>query len=324
MEYKDYYKILGVEKNATEKDIKKVYRRLARQYHPDVNPGDKAAETHFKEINEAYEVLSDADKRRKYDELGQNYQNWQQTGGQPGGFDWAQWAAQGGAGARGGPGARVNGQPAGTRVEYGDINDLFGGSGFSDFFESIFGGAGARTGQTPAPARGRDLEHEVDVSLEEAFHGAQRLMEVDGRRLEVKIPAGVKTGSRVRVAGEGMANGRGNARGDLYLRVNVLPNATFERRGDDLYCETTVDMFTALLGGEAHVPTMTGTVSLRIPAGTQSGRTFRLAGQGMPKLRTPQERGDLYAKVRVKLPEQLSEREQGLVREWAQIRGVTV
>jgi curved DNA-binding protein len=316
MEYKDYYKILGVDKNASEKDIKKVYRRLARQYHPDVNPGDKAAEARFKEINEAYEVLSDAEKRRKYDELGQNYQRYQQTGGQPGGFDWGQWAAQG---------ARGQGQPGGVHVEYGDINEMFGGSGFSDFFESIFGGAGARGATaTQQPARGRDLEHDIDVTLEEAFQGAQRLMEVDGRRLEVKIPAGVKTGSRVRVAGEGMPAGRGNTRGDLYLRVNVLPNPTFERRGDDLYCEATIDMFAALLGGEARVPTMTGTVSLRIPAGTQSGRTFRLAGQGMPKLRAPQERGDLYAKVRVKLPEQLNEREQSLVREWAQIRGVTV
>ena len=311
MEYKDYYKILGVEKGADEKEIKKVYRRLARQYHPDVNPGDKAAEAHFKEINEAYEVLSDSEKRRKYDELGQNYQRWQQAGGQPNGFDWSQWAPQG--------------RPGGQQVDYGDLNDLFDGSGFSDFFDTIFGGMGSGAGRgAQVSPHGRDLEHEVDVTLEEAFHGAQRLMEVDGRRLEVKIPPGVKTGSRVRVAGEGMPGARSGQHGDLYLRVKVLPDPTFERRGDDLYCEVPVDMFTALLGGEARVPTLTGTVSLRIPAGTQAGRTFRLAGQGMPRLRAPGERGDLYAKVRIKLPEALSDKERNLVREWAQLRGIAV
>ncbi len=325
MEYKDYYKVLGVEKTADQKEIKKVYRRLARQFHPDVNPGDKAAESRFKEINEAYEVLSDPEKRRKYDELGQNYQRWQQTGGQPSGFDWGQYAAQG----------RPAGQWSGTRVDYNDINDLFGNSGFSDFFETLFGGAAqgggaarTRTRAPQAPVRGRDLEQTVDVTLEEAFHGAQRLMEVDGRRLEVKIPAGVKTGSRVRVAGEGMPGGGGRPagqKGDLYLRINVLPNPTFERRDDhpdDLYCEVTTDLFTALLGGEVRVPTLTGTVSLRIPPGSQSGRTFRLSGQGMPRLRTPNERGDLFAKLRVKLPENLSEQEQQLVQDWARLRGV--
>jgi curved DNA-binding protein len=314
VEYKDYYNILGVAKNADEKEIKKAYRRLARQHHPDVNPGDKAAEARFKEINEANEVLSDPEKRRKYDELGQNYQRWQQTGSQSTGFDWSRWAAAGG-------------QAGGTRVEYGDINDLFGGSDFSDFFETIFGrtgGVSAQGGQ--AAARSRDLEHEVDITLEEAFLGAQRLMEVDGRRLEVKVPAGVKTGSRVRVAGEGLAGGssRANTRGDLYLRINVLPHSAFERRGDDLYCEMGIDLFAALLGGEVRVPTLSAPVVLRIPAGTQTGRTFRLSGQGMPKLRSTQERGDLYVKTRVLIPEKLSEQEQKLVREWARLRGVSV
>jgi curved DNA-binding protein len=327
MEYKDYYKILGVDKHADEKEIKKVYRRLARQFHPDMNPGDKAAEAHFKEINEAYEVLSDAEKRRKYDELGQNYQRWQQTGGQPGGFDFSQWFNQAQAG-------QAAGQPGGVRVEYGDLNDLFGSDGgFSDFFEALFGGAagpaaggrrgaaGTRTAQSPA--RGRDLEQEVDVTLEEAYQGAQRLMEIDGRRLEVKIPPGVKTGSRVRVAGEGMP-GRSAQRGDLFLRINVLPNGAFERREDDLHTEVAVDLFTALLGGEVHVPTLAGTVSLKIPPDTQAGRTFRLAGQGMPRLRSPQEHGDLYVRLRVRLPEKLTEQERRLVREWAQLRGVKV
>lgn len=314
MEYKDYYKILGVDKTADEKEIKKAYRRLARQFHPDMNPGDKAAEARFKEINEAHEVLSDPEKRRKYDELGQNYQRWQQAGGQPGGFDWSQWMA--------------GGQPGGVRVEYGDIsdlNDLFGGSGFSDFFDAIFGGMAAQTarrgaaGRAPAPAR--DIEHEVEITLEEAFRGTQRLMEVDGRRLEVKIPAGVKTGSKVRMAGEGLPSGRDGLRGDIYLVIKVLSHPIFERRGDDLHCEVPVDLFTALLGGEVRVPTLDGPVALRIPAGSQSGRVFRLAGQGMPRLKTAG-RGDLYARLRVTLPEKLSDEELRLVREWARLRGV--
>lgn len=317
MEYKDYYKILGVEKNADEKQIKKAYRRLAREFHPDMKPGDKAAEARFKEINEANEVLSDPEKRRKYDELGQNYQRWQQAGGQAGGFDWSQWIAT--QGSRG----------SGPRVEYGDVgdlNDLFGGNaGFSDFFEAVFGGAaqatqthaGRRT--TRGPMRGRDLEQEIEVTLEEAFRGTQRLMDADGRRLEIKIPAGVKTGSRIRMTGEGLPGPQGGPRGDIYLVVRVLPNPSFERRGDDIYTEAPVDLFTALLGGEARIPTLAGSVVLRIPPGTQSGRTFRLAGQGMPRLKS-EEHGDLYARIRVMLPERLNAREQELVREWAQLR----
>ena len=309
MEYKDYYKILGVTKTADQKEIKKAYRRLARQCHPDVNPGDKNAEARFKEINEANEVLSDPEKRKKYDELGTNYQRWQQTGGQGSGFDWERWAA---------------GQSGRTTVDYGDVGDIFGGGGFSDFFEAIFGGMGGARQAAGAQARGRDrgrdIEHAVTITLEEAFHGAERLMEVDGRRLQVKIPPGVRTGSRVRMAGEGLAGGSSGARGNLYLRIEVQPHPVFERRGDDLYCEVPVDVFAALLGGETHVPTLSGKMALRIPAGTQSGRTFRLSGQGMPKLRSPQERGDLYAKVRISLPERLSDAEQKLVREWAQLR----
>jgi curved DNA-binding protein len=324
MEYKDYYQVLGVSKNADEKEIKKAYRKLARQFHPDVNPNDKTAEAKFKEINEAYEVLGDAEKRRKYDELGQSFQRWQQTGGQAGGFDWNQWAASNQA--AGGPVSRTGS----FRVEYQDVDDLFGsGSGFSDFFQQIFGqagtsGAGRRAGAgRQAAAAGRDLEEELTVTLEEAFQGAQRLLEVDGRRLEVKIPAGVKTGSRVRVAGEGLPVRRGGQRGDVYLRIQVLPHPTFERRDDDLHTEAPVDMFTALLGGEVQVPTLSGTVVLRVPAGTQSGRSFRLAGQGMPKLRVPNERGDLYVKLQVRLPEKLGDQERQLVRQWAALRGIT-
>jgi curved DNA-binding protein len=324
MEYKDYYKLLGVDRNADEKEIKKAYRRLARQYHPDVNPGDKAAEARFKEINEANEVLSDPEKRRKYDALGQQYQRWQQTGGQPGGFDWSQWVSAAP------PGSRPRDAGDGVRVEYADFEDLFGASGFSDFFDAIFGGVGSRsTGGRRGPVRGRDLEQEVEITLEDAFSGTQVVLEMNsgapggGRKLEVKIPPGVKTGSRVRVSGEGLPGTGSGAPGDIYLRIKVMPHPTFERRDDDLHCEVQVDLFTALLGGEARVPTLSGPVDLRIPAGTQTGRVFRLSGQGMPRLRggVPKERGALYAKARVILPEKLSEREQELVRDWARLRG---
>jgi curved DNA-binding protein len=310
MEYRDYYKILGVSKTDDEKEIKKTYRRLARKLHPDVNPGDPKAEARFKEINEAYEVLGDPEKRRKYDELGQNYQSWQQTGGQPGGFDWSQWTA---------------GQPQGgqTRVQYGTAEDLFGGSSpFSDFFQSIFGGApgGAGQSQRRSPSRAQDVEHEVEITLEEAFRGSQRLIDMDGRRVEVKIPAGVKTGSRVRVPAQAFAGGRNGGAGDLYLRLTVKSHPVFERRGDDLFVDVAADMFALLLGGEVRVPVLGGQLALKVPAGTQSGKSFRLAGQGMPKLRSPEQHGDLYARLVVRLPEQLSEKEKQLLQQWAELR----
>jgi len=307
MEYKDYYKTLGVDRNAEEKEIKKAYRKLARQYHPDVNPNDKAAEEHFKDINEAYEVLSDPEKRRKYDQLGSNWQQWQRTGRDPGGFDWSQWTS----------GAQPGG---GVRVEYrdlGDLRDLFGGGGFSDFFQSIFGGMGATQART---RRGQDYTQPVEITLEEAFHGTTRMIQKDGRRLEVKIPPGVRTGSKVRVAGEGSPGIAGGTSGDLYLEVNILPHSVFEREGDDLNCEILVSLYTVVLGGEVKVPTLDGEVLLTIPPETQGGRTFRLRGRGMPNLRNPQKRGDLYAKLRVQTPQKLTKREKELFRELASLR----
>jgi curved DNA-binding protein len=312
MEYKDYYKILGVDRNASEKEIKKAYRRLARQYHPDVNPGDKGAEERFKEINEAHEVLADSEKRRKYDQLGASWQQWQRTGRDPGGFDWSRWSTRAPGGGR-------------VHVEYGDLGDLFGGGGFSDFFEAIFGGVGRQGPQTwtstrqARPRRGQDYEQPVEITLEEAFSGTRRVLEKDGRRIEVRIPPGVKTGSKVRIAGEGASGLGGGATGDLYLKVTVLPHKVFERKGDDLYCEASVDLYTAILGGEANVPTLEGTVSLKIPPETQGGRTFRLKGQGMPQLRHSKKRGDLYAKVKIVLPKDLSAKEKTLFRELAHL-----
>ncbi len=317
MEYKDYYKILGVDKNADEKEIKKAYRKLARLYHPDVNPDNKDAESRFKEANEAYEVLGDAEKRQKYDRLGANWNAYQGAGRDPSGFDWSQWTS----GAAGGP--RGN-------VQYSDINEMFAQGGFSDFFQSIFGGAGGQYGSTgapfgrsaqyqPRPARGQDLEHPVGITLEEAFNGTQRVLSMDNRRIEVKIPAGVRTGSKVRVTGEGYPGAAGGGSGDLFLVVQVLPHPTFERKGDDLQTEAPVSLYTAVLGGEVMVPTLTGKGTLNIPAGTQPGQTFRLRGQGMPNLRDSSQRGNLLVKVQVRVPKQLSVQEQQLFLELASL-----
>ncbi len=310
MEYKDYYKVLGVQKSASEKEIKQAYRRLARKLHPDVNPNNKAAQDQFKEVNEAYEVLSDPEKRKKYDTLGANwqqYEQYQRAGGQ-GPFQW---------GGAGGP------QTQCRTFTQEDLESLFGGrggmggedlGGFSDFFRTFFGGgfggAGAGTRTQARPRRGQDLEQEVDISLREAYAGTNRLVQKDGRKLEIRIPAGVKTGSKVRYAGEGGPGTRGATAGDLYLRVHVADDPTFERRGDDVYTEVPVNLYTMILGGETTVPTLKGQVVLKVPPETQAGKTFRLAGQGMPRLNQPNTFGDLYVKVRPVLPEHLTPAER--------------
>ncbi|HOG47686.1 MAG TPA: J domain-containing protein [Anaerolineae bacterium] len=311
MEYKDYYKILGVERGASDKEIRRAYRQLARKYHPDVNPGDQASEERFKEINEAYEVLSDPEKRRKYDELGSRYQQWQRMGGRPGEFDWSQWTA-------GAPGGRVH-------VEYADLNDLFAGAGgFSEFFRSVFGGMGARGagGYEQAQAGAvPSYEQSVQITLEEAYHGTKRLLRTSGRTLEVKIPAGVRTGSRVRIAGEGAQSRSGAARGDLFLVIEVQADPRFTVDGDDLRTEVPVDVYTAVLGGEVPVPTLKGQIMLKIPPETQAGQVFRLRGQGMPHLSDAGRRGDLYVEVRIQVPQRLSEKEKALFRQLAELRG---
>ncbi len=297
MDYKDYYKILGVPKTASEADIKRAYRKLARENHPDRHPGNKKAEDRLKDINEAYEVLGDSEKRRKYDQLGARYQEWQRMGGDPRGFNWGQG------------GARM-----------ADLYELFGGSGFSEFFTSIVGGGSARGRRAGARMRGQDVEQNVEVSLEEAYRGAKLTFQKNGKSLEVKIPAGVKSGSKVRVVGEG-GGGVGDApNGDLYLVITVRPHDRFKRDNDDLVLEMPIDLYTAVLGGEARIPTLDGTLSLKIPPETQDGRTFKLRGQGMPHLRDPQSRGDLLVKVHVRIPQNLSPDEKKLFKELAQLR----
>lgn len=322
MDFKDYYQTLGVAKTATDKEIKQAFRKLARKFHPDVNPGDKTAEARFKEINEANEVLGDPEKRRKYDELGANwrmYEQAQQQGqGFPGGF----------GGAGGGDAWTINmGGPGGgyRTMTPEEMQDLFGNEDpFSDFFRTFFGGAGgaggaregarARGARAPRTQKGQDLEHPVELTLEEAFHGATRRVSIKegghARSVDVRIPVGVKDGSRVRAAGEGASGANGGAAGDLYLRVSVKPHAVFERKGQDLHTRVAVPVTTAVLGGEAQVPTITGSVRLKVPEGTQNGQVFRLKGHGMPQIGKPDDRGDLYAAIDVQLPRALTSEER--------------
>lgn len=309
MDYKDYYKALGVPRDADEKTIRKEYRKLARQFHPDVNPGDKASEERFKEITEAYEVLSDPAKREKYDRFGAAWQQHERAG-QAGGFDWSAWSQGGGAGGGG---------PQVTYATAEDLESLFGRGGFSSFFETLFGG-GARGpsraaggGQRAVQTRkGQDVEYPVTVSLAEVHSGGTRVLSKDGRRLEVKIPPGVRSGSRVRLAGEGAPGTGGGPAGDLYFVIDVAPDPRFKRQDDDLSTTTDIPLATAMLGGEVLVTTLGGPVKMRIPAETPQGRRFRLTGKGLPRLKQPDQRGDLYVTANVVLPTALTDEERAL------------
>ena len=310
MDYRDYYKILGVDHQASESQIKRAYRKLALQYHPDRNPGDKKAEEKFKEINEAYQVLSDPTKRARYDQLGKSYSSYQQRGAPAGGFNWEDWFTTSSGGN--------------VRVERGNLEDILG-EGFSEFFRRIFGGMPdmgtvqnryGRGAERSARELNSTFQQEMPISLEEAFHGSTRRIEIDGHRLEVKTPPGARTGTKVRVSNV-VPSGVEGKKGDLYLIIQVTPDARFERKGDDLFSEAPVDFVTAVLGGEVTVPTLTGSVVLTIPPGTQPGQAFRLGGRGMPKIRNPQSFGNLYVHAKVKIPCNLSPRQKELFQELA-------
>src|SRR4051812_8602755 len=324
MDFKYYYSTLSVSKTASEKEIKQAYRKLARKHHPDVNPGDASAETRFKEINEAYEVLGDPAKRKKYDELGANWRAYEQAGAaQGGGFDPSQfggagggWNAHFGGGGPGGQGYRTMTQE--------EMNEMFGGENpFSDFFQTFFGGGGGggggeargrggRAGRARAPqARaGRDVEQEIELPLEDVYRGTTRRFSIqhDGqtRTVDVRIPAGVGDGSRVRVSGEGEQGAGGAQSGDLYLRIRTSPHPQFERKGRDLYTHVPIPLTTAVLGGEADVQTLGGkSLRLKIPPTMQNAQVFRLKGHGMPATGKTAA-GDLYATVDVQLPRDLT------------------
>ncbi|MBV8694350.1 MAG: J domain-containing protein [Chloroflexi bacterium] len=329
-DYKDYYSILGVSKDADEKAIRQAYRKLARKYHPDVNPGDKAAEEKFKEINEANEVLSDPEKRKKYDEMSSYYQRY------------GHWPSEAGqaAGAAGASGDFRGGNYQYYTVNEEDLEDLFGGqSPFSDFFDTYFRSgfssdnerrSRSRTagGRQRQATRGEDVESEVEVTLADAYQGTTRtfeLTESDGktRRLEIKIPPGVNEGSRIRLAGQGT---QGTAeRGDLYFRVHMMPDPRFTREGTTLRTPVDVPLAVAMLGGEVHIVTPDDRrLLLRIPAGTDNGRSFRLRGQGMPQqIGQTDKRGDLYAQVRVVLPSHLTDEQRRLFESFARSIGYT-
>jgi curved DNA-binding protein len=311
MEYKDYYKSLGVERKASDEEIKRAYRKLAMKFHPDRNPNDPKAEEKFKEINEAYQVLSDAEKRARYDQLGSSYDQWQQRGGAPGGFRWEDWyATPGGGGA--------------SQTDYGNLDDLFGGS-FSEFFGRIFGGmdygqaprqrtgAGATRGM-PAP----QYSQEVEISLTEAYTGTARRLDVNGNQKEVKIPAGARTGTKVRISSL-VPYGSGDQKADLYLIIKVAEDPRFDRKGNDLHTDAAVNLYTAVLGGEVTIATLMGSVVLTIPPGTQPGQSIRLAGRGMPHLKNPEIHGDLFVHVKIKLPKNLTERQKELFQELSRL-----
>ncbi|HSL90398.1 MAG TPA: J domain-containing protein [Ignavibacteriaceae bacterium] len=309
MEFKDYYKIIGVEKSATKDEIKKAYRKLAMKYHPDRNPNDKVAEEKFKEITEANEVLSDPEKRKKYDTLGANWKQYQHTGG---GFE--DFYSQFGGARRGG----------GTTYEFsGDINDIFGnmGGGFSDFFESFFGGSGRRggfRGTTQHQQTAVDVEADLNIFLEEAFNGSERQINVDGKKLKIKINPGTKDGQKLRLKGLGRSRTTGGNKGDLYLNLHILQHPFYEIKDDDLYYNLDVELYTAVLGGKEQIKTLDGkTVSINIPEGTESESVLRLKSLGLTK---SYGRGDLYVKIHVTVPKDLSKEEKELFKKLKSLR----
>jgi curved DNA-binding protein len=319
MEYRDYYQILGVPRSASQADLKKAFRKLAREHHPDRNPGDAAAEKRFKDLNEANAVLSDPEKRKQYDALGANWEQYQRAGGRPG----ADPFGPGGPFANfnfGGAGAGSGGGPGGTRYEFRTTGA--GDAGFSDFFRMFFSGAAAgaesrrgtagrsRAAAGAQPPKPREaIEAPTDLTLEEAFHGTSRMVVAEGKRYEVQIPRGSDTGSRVRLSGKG-PEGR-----DVVVVVRVMPHAVYQRRGADLERDLPVTLREALLGGQVHVATLKGRVLLTIPPGSQNGKTIRLSGQGMPRLKDGGA-GDLYLKLRVVLPTALDEAEVDAARKF--------
>jgi DnaJ-class molecular chaperone len=324
MDFKDYYATLGVAKTATDKEIKQAFRKLARKHHPDVNPGDKAAEAKFKEVNEANEVLSDPEKRKKYDELGANWRAYENV--PPGANPYA-GSPFGGPFTTGGWSTRGAGGSSGFRtMTEEEVSEMFGGGGddspFSDFFKTFFGGMGAEEQANGPRARararsrkGQDVEHPFELDLEDAIRGSVQRLQLrhDGhsRTVEVRIPPGVTDGSRVRVAGEGGRGAGNGTSGDLYLRVQLKPHPVFDIKGRDVYTRARVPIPTAVLGGEVDVVTPEAkTLRLKLPAGTQSGQRFRLRGHGLPNVGKPDERGDLYANVEVEIPKSLSDEER--------------
>jgi curved DNA-binding protein len=304
MEYKDYYKILEVDKSASKQDIKKQYKKLARKYHPDVNPGNKEAEEKFKAINEAHEVLSDDEKRKKYDTLGADWQRYEQAGAD-GGFDWGQYA-QGG------------GRQRQYRAEDFDQGD------FSDFFSSIFGdmGGGSRQGRRSSMAfKGQDYSAELTLTTEEAYRGTPKTITLNGKNLRITIKPGVEDGQTIRLKGNGGPGPNGGENGDLYITLRISPDPRYTRQGSDLYVDTPVPVYRAALGGDALVQYPGGQLKIKVQPGTQNGTLLRLKGKGFPVYNHPDQHGDLFVRITLQLPDKLTDQEKELFRQLAQLRG---
>jgi curved DNA-binding protein len=323
MDYKDYYKILGVAKSATQQEIKKAYRKLAAKFHPDKNPDDPKAEEKFKEVGEAYEVLKDPEKRKLYDQAGSDWKRYQRANEQTGGgFDWSQYARQ-----------QQGGGQYRTRV---NMNDIFGdqaggrgagssqgGSPFSSFFETLFGGGfqQQQQGQRQQSARGRsslsgeDTAANVTLDLKDIFTDTTKTFRINGDRVKVKIPAGIEDGKRLKLKGRGNKSQFGNARGDLYLKIHIDVPKNIERKGKDIYQDFDLDLYTAVLGGSVVVPTLNGKLKLNIPEGTNNGKLFKFSGRGLPGMNGRGAKGNYYVRCNVKLPEKLSAKEKKLFKE---------
>ena len=310
MDYKDYYKILGVSKKASADEIKKAYRKLAVKYHPDKNPENKEAETRFKQISEAYEVLRDPEKRKKYDQLGSNWNQFQGANTGAGGFDYSQFG----------------GGRKGKRSSYfsGNMDDLFGDSddGFSDFFNAFFGGFGGSSGgfrQQKQQVKGEDLRSKLTISLSEAYHGTSRLLNVNGQRIKINIKPGAYSGQELRIKGKGGKGRNGGPDGDIYLTINVQPGKNYSINGNDLVMQTDIDLYTAVLGGKHNVNTLSGKLNINIPKGTQNGTKLRVKGKGMPVYGKSEAFGDLFLQLNILIPTNLSKKEEELFRQLMKI-----
>ncbi len=298
MEFKEYYKILGVDKKASAEEIKKAYRVLALKYHPDKNPNNKIAEEKFKEINEANQVLSDVEKRKKFDDMVKGRNAFQQKGGNADNFDWSQYTNQ----------SQNNGRSANS-----------GSHDFSDFFENIFGGQFNTSGRE---RKGQDYQAEMEISLEEAYNGTTRQLGINEETLQVKMPKGLKDGQSIRLKGKGAAGHQGSQNGDLYIKVHIPKHPHFERKDDDLFCDMPVELYTAILGGKALLRTLKGTIKIDIVQGTDNGKTLRLKGLGFPKFGREGESGDLYAKVTIELPKNMSAKEMELFSQLSHLKNI--
>jgi curved DNA-binding protein len=307
MTYKDYYKVLGVEKTATQDEIKKAYRKLANKYHPDKTKGDKAAEEKFKDVNEANEILSNPVKRKKYDQFGADWKRYEESGQQPGGFDWSKYA-----GDRGGQGRTMSQE---------EFNAMFGGEGPENIFETFFGQrTGTRSGRRSRVTKGEDYEAETTLSLEEAYHGTTRLLKIHDQTIKITMKPGIADGQVLRVEGKGGRGSNGGPTGDLYITIRIAPHSEFQRRGNDLFCERPVDLYTAILGGKVRINAFKNTVNVDIPKETPNGKILRLLGLGMPVYGTKNEFGNLYVTMVIQMPNHLNDQEIELFKKLSMLR----